>query len=108
VPPTCENNSGSAAKCRLHVAFHGCEQGVDKIHDLFIRSTGYNAWADANQIVVLYPQVIPWRRLVDPSDISANPKGCWDWWGYSGDDYLTRNGKQMQAVRKMLGRLLAR
>ena len=106
VPPACENDSGSGAKCRLHVAFHGCEQGVDKIHDLFFRNAGYNAWADANQVIVLYPQAIPWHRLADPSDISANPKGCWDWWGYSGDDYLGRNGKQMQAVRKMLGRVL--
>jgi hypothetical protein len=34
------------------------------------------------------------------------PKGCWDWWGYSGDDYLGQNGKQMRAVRGMTGRML--
>jgi hypothetical protein len=34
-----------------------------------------------------------------------NPKGCWDWWGYSAVDYATRNGPQMVAVRKMISRL---
>ena len=106
VPSACENGSGSAAQCRLHVAFHGCEQGVDKIHELFFRDAGYNAWADANHVIVLYPQAIPWLRLADPSQISGNPKGCWDWWGYSGDDYLSRNGKQMRAVREIIRRVL--
>jgi hypothetical protein len=106
VPATCENSSESGAKCRLHVAFHGCEQDVGKIHDLFFRDAGYNAWADTNHIIVLYPQATPWLRLADLSQISGNPKGCWDWWGYSGDDYLGRNGKQMRAVREMIGRVL--
>jgi poly(3-hydroxybutyrate) depolymerase len=106
VPPSCENGSNSGAVCRLHVAFHGCEQYVDKIHDLFFRDAGYNAWADANHIIVLYPQAAPWLRLADPSQITGNPKGCWDWWGYSGDDYLGQNGKQMRAVRGMIGRML--
>jgi hypothetical protein len=110
VPAACENASENAsesqAKCRLHVAFHGCEQYVDKIHDLFFRDAGYNAWADANHAIILYPQATPWLRLADPSQISGNPKGCWDWWGYSGDDYLGRNGKQMQAVRAMIARVL--
>lgn len=106
VPSGCENGAAGGAKCRLHVAFHGCEQGVDKIHDLFFRTAGYNAWADANRVIVLYPQANPWIRLADPSQITGNPKGCWDWWGYSGANYLTRNGKQMKAVRDMIGRVL--
>ena len=24
--------------------------------------------------------------LTDPSGLTANPDGCWDWWGYAGDD----------------------
>jgi hypothetical protein len=77
VPASCENDSNSGAVCRLHVAFHGCEQYVDKIHDLFFRDAGYNAWADADHIIVLYPQAAPWLRLADPSQITRNPKGCW-------------------------------
>src|SRR5262249_21469042 len=49
VPRECENDSASAARCRLHVAFHGCEQYAKKIGEAFVRETGYNAWADANQ-----------------------------------------------------------
>jgi poly(3-hydroxybutyrate) depolymerase len=107
VPRDCENESPSTVKCRLHVAFHGCEQYAAKIHETFVREAGYNAWADANHLVVLYPQATQWLRpLTDPAGSTANPKGCWDWWGYSGSAYLTRDGKQMKAVRAMIARLL--
>ncbi|MBD0273302.1 MAG: hypothetical protein ICV73_15415, partial [Acetobacteraceae bacterium] len=50
-----------AGGCRLHVAFHGCRQnvdarGADRVNDDFVRDAGYNRWAAANRIVVLYPQ----------------------------------------------------
>jgi poly(3-hydroxybutyrate) depolymerase len=107
VPPDCEDASPSAAKCGLHVAFHGCEEYVQKIGDTFVREAGYNAWADANHLIILYPQTAQWLRpLTDPVGFTANPKGCWDWWGYSGDDYLGRDGKQMKAVRAMIARVV--
>ncbi len=107
VPPECTNDSPSPAPCRLHVAFHGCEQYAAKIHDTFVREAGYNAWADANRLIILYPQATQWLRpLADPAGFTANPKGCWDWWGYSGTSYLTRDGTQMKAVRAMIARLL--
>src|SRR5207342_2164592 len=34
----------SAQPCRLHVAFHGCNQSTEKVHDLFIRDAAYNRW----------------------------------------------------------------
>ncbi len=88
--------------CRLHVAFHGCRQnadarGADRAHDDFIRDAGYNRWAAANRIAVLYPQT---------TEAAFNPNRCWDFWGYTGPDYLTRNGPQMRAVKAMLDRLL--
>ena len=84
-----------------------CEQYAAKIHELFAREAGYNAWADANNAIVLYPQATQWERpLADPTELSAHPQGCWDWWGYSGEDYLGRNGKQMRAVRAMIARML--
>jgi len=106
VPEACGNAAPSPATCRLHVAFHGCEQYVDRIHDLFVRDAGYNAWAEANHVIVLYPQATPWLQPSDPSQLSANPQGCWDWWGYSGADYYGRDGKQMRAVRAMVDRVL--
>ncbi len=92
VPKDC----AAGAPCRLHVAFHGCEQGVGFVGERFARLAGYNRWADDNRIVVLYPQVA--KSLAWP----LNPKGCWDWWGYSGADYAARSGAQLAAVRRML------
>jgi hypothetical protein len=106
VPKACENSSvsGYGTKCRLHVAFHGCQQYPGRIHNAFVREAGYNAWADASRVIVLYPQAKPWNVWAAP--LSGNPEGCFDWWGYSGNDYLGHNGKQMRAVREMIGRLL--
>ena len=43
VPKPCEIET-----CRVHVAFHGCEQGAAKIGDLYYTTTGYNELADTN------------------------------------------------------------
>ena len=99
VPNACRSN-----ECRLHVAFHGCRQNVDaqgqdRIHDDFIRDAGYNRWAAANMIVVLYPQA---------TAAAGNPRACWDFWGYSGDEWRTRDGVQMRAVNAMINQLLDR
>lgn len=67
------------------------------IHDDFVRDAGYNGWAAAGRTVVLYPQVTP---------STANPNGCWDYWGYTGDDYRVKNGPQMRAVRAMVDWML--
>jgi hypothetical protein len=106
VPADCLNGASSSESCRLHVAFHGCQQYEALIGDDFHWDAGYNRWAEANRIVVLYPQTTAWNRPSDPTGLSANPNGCWDWWGYSGADYYRRSGKQMQAVRAMIERLL--
>ena len=36
-----------------------------------------------------------------------NPHGCWDWWGFTGDGYATKQGVQIRAIREMVGRLAA-
>jgi len=97
VPAACQGGG-----CRLHVAFHGCRQNVDargpdRAHDDFVRDAGYNRWAAANSIVVLYPQA---------TASAPNPNRCWDFWGYTGPDYRTRRGPQMRAVKGMIDRLL--
>lgn len=90
-PPGCGADS---ADCRLHIALHGCRQGSEFIDDRFVTGAGLNEWAATNGIVVVYPQVA--KSL-------ANPQGCWDWWGYTGEDYDLRTGKQIAA----LGRIVA-
>jgi len=92
VPPDCRASQG----CLVHVIFHGCNQHREKVGDVFIKEAGFPAWADANRLVLLYPQV---------TTTTVNPQACWDWWGYTGRDYLTRNGPQIEAVRRMLDRL---
>lgn len=94
VPEAC----AKGAACTLHIAFHGCQQNAETIGDTFAREAGYNRWADAHDVVVLYPQT---RNSMIP----LNPKGCWDWWGYGGADYDTRDGAQMQAVAAMAAAL---
>jgi poly(3-hydroxybutyrate) depolymerase len=90
VPKAC----ASGKRCALHIAFHGCQQNADTVGETFVRDAGYDRWADAYGIVVLYPQT---RASMAP----LNPKGCWDWWGYSGEHYDTRDGVQMRAVAAM-------
>jgi poly(3-hydroxybutyrate) depolymerase len=92
----------------LHVAFHGCRQNVEAVYDDFVRDAGYNRWAAANRIIVLYPQSKPWFAppFLPGGDVLANPNGCWDFWGFSGIGYHGQSGKQMRAVKAMVDRLL--
>lgn len=94
IPKACESE-----RCRVHVAFHGCRQGADDVGERFVREAGYNRWAEANRLIVLYPQAIRRYWAV------YNPRGCWDWWGYSGASYASRDGLQLKAVRRMLAAL---
>ena len=102
VPRRCTRNA-----CPVHVVFHGCRQNVETIGEVFVRHTGYNRWADSNDLIVLYPQTIA-RFGWSPSRHAGfvfNPMGCWDWWGYDSPEYHTRAGPQIEAVRAMLERL---
>lgn len=120
VPKACEQ---AGAHCRLHVAFHGCEQGQSfkvgrqKFGLQFVKETGYNRWAETGHIVVLFPQVKPsdpkGRDLTDP--YRFNPKGCWDFWGYtekfaalnpSAPNFAKQSAPQMKAVKAMIDDLL--
>jgi poly(3-hydroxybutyrate) depolymerase len=95
--------------CKLHVALHGCKQGQSYLplrpvsgSDLyygttFVRNAGYNRWAERNNIVVLYPQAV--------SIPGKNPNGCWDWWGYTDENFANNKGVQMSAIRAMVGQL---
>lgn len=98
IPSSCDDG----ATCRVHIAFHGCRQQPARIGDRFYRFSGYNEWAEANKLIVLYPQATN-------SDLPPvyNPRGCWDWWGYDDPDYAKKRGRQMAAVKGMLDRLSA-
>lgn len=100
VPAACRNGTS----CRIHVVLHGCKQGAQVIGDKYYAQTGYNQLAEANDLIILYPQVQP------STSTPLNPQGCWDFWGYSSPnnptpDYFTRNAPQLRAIHKMIVRL---
>jgi poly(3-hydroxybutyrate) depolymerase len=78
--------------------FHGCRQGAATLGERFVSEAGYNRWADTNRLIVLYPQV-------GASWWPYNPRGCWDWWGYTGAQYATKDAPQIRAVLAMVERL---
>jgi poly(3-hydroxybutyrate) depolymerase len=90
VPQSCTTGT----TCRLHVVFHGCKQSTADIGQQYVRHTGYNRWADRNNIVVLYPQT---------NQTAIN--SCWDWWGYDNANYAKKSGPQIAAVKAMVDRL---
>ncbi|MBA2779784.1 poly(3-hydroxybutyrate) depolymerase [Billgrantia kenyensis] len=94
IPESCKTGG-----CNLTVALHGCGMTEEHIEDTFSRYSGLNAWAEANQRVVLYPQA---------TTSLANPQGCWDWWGFAESTWQldplhdTREGVQVRALIAMI------
>jgi len=102
--------------CSLHVVLHGCEQSTEVLGDTFYKKIGVNEWADANGIVVLYPQArsvdratldaaFPRRRF--QNSFAVNPHGCWNWWGYGYDErFALKDGVQIGAIHGMIKRVM--
>ena len=127
VPEACDPEKHPENVCRLHVFFHGCEQGIDtqpndrfgddwmldgtglwsvpypKIGDTIYKNVGVNEWADSNQMIVMYPQ---WIKTFSP----VNNKGCNDWWGYTdhvhNTNYDDKDAPQMKAIQLMIEKIL--
>jgi len=93
VPPAC---GGGAKSCALHLVLHGCAMSAVQVGTGFIEQSGYLPWAAANNIVLAFPQVVPGP---------ANPLACWDWWGYTGAEYLFRDGAQMTVLANWINEL---
>lgn len=92
VPTACQ----SGTTCSLHVVLHGCEQTEADIGTEFAENIGMNEYAEANNIIMLYPFVK--RSYSSPS----NPNGCWDWWGYTDANYANNKGVQMKFIRSLI------
>lgn len=92
IPQSC----ASGESCQLHVSFHGCKQNAASVGEAYVSNSGLNNYADSNNIVVLYPQTT--ASSINP----FNPNACWDWWGYTGADYATREGLQLKAVHQLV------
>lgn len=115
IPKQCKKE-----QCRIHIFFHGCQQGYSvvpkdakndnpkhdkppyrKIRKVLVENLGLNQIADANNIVVLYPQL---KKSTKP----FNPRSCYDFWGYVDNqeiNYATKKGAQLSIVMRMVERL---
>ena len=85
------------SSCKLHIALHGCQQTRDVIGDAFIEHTGIINVAEANDIVVVFPQA---------AKSSPNPEGCWDWWGFTGPNYARKTGVQNAMIHGIQTKLM--
>lgn len=116
IPDICRSDG----QCRVHVFFHGCQQGYSvlprdskiddsqfdhppykRIRRRLVDNLGLNEWADSHRLVILYPQL---KRTLKPN----NPRGCYDFWGFTSvtdDNYATKEGLQIRAVWKMVEQL---
>lgn len=97
VPENCQ----SGQQCDVHISFHGCNQNDEAIGDQYAMNAGFNAWAETNNLIILYPQT------KKSTFMPLNPQACWDWWGYTGEEYANKDGKQIQAVKAMLDNIPA-
>lgn len=95
VPAACADGSTT---CKLHVSFHGCVQDLASIGNQYAADTGFNGWAEANNIIVLYPYAVASQSL-------GNPNACWDWWGYTGTNYVYKAGAQMKFISDMISHM---
>jgi len=96
VPTAC---SKGATQCKLHLSFHGCSQNIDAVGDKYAQYGGFNAWAEENNIVVIYPNA-------DSNAMEGNANGCWDWWGYTDKNYAYQTGLQMQFVMNVIDKVM--
>ena len=87
-----ENAAGSTSRSTA-----ACE-GASIWARWYATLTGYNRWADTNDLIVLYPQAVT---------TPTNPNGCWDWFAYDDPAFYAQSGRQMAAVKAMLERVLA-
>lgn len=92
VPENCKESDS----CDIHISFHGCNQNAEAIGNEYAKNAGFNAWAQTNNLMVLYPQT------KKSTFMPLNPQACWDWWGYTGENYANKEGKQMQAVMTLV------
>jgi len=92
VPSACATQPNS---CKMHINYHGCGgDGTAVPHH-----AGFNEWAEANDIIIIYPQAISGP---------GNPTGCWDWTGITGQYFDTKSGGQLKLVINMINSFITR
>ena len=89
----CQRSCRAGRGCRLHVHYHGCMKPGEP-RKRWSNSIQLNEYAEANGVVVLYPQ--------DKGDARSG-RGCWNWSAKRDDkNFDTREGVQLRTVVAML------
>ena len=60
---------------------------------MFIAHAGFSAWAEANDMIVVFPQK------------DATEETCWDGYGWGGPLWATKRGGQMAAVWRLISHI---
>lgn len=55
----------------------------------FVLDSGYIEYAEENDLMILFPQT--W---ITENNFPYNPNGCWDWFGWTGENYATNVGSE--------------
>lgn len=104
VPSACQMADST---CSLHVHFHGCDNEWEgKCGHQDVISSGFNEWAEASKIIVLYPQL-----AYIPLPCGIPDCSCWDYGPGDGGSFPFFYGegkanKQLQLVANMAAALL--
>lgn len=92
LPKGCEGSGLN--NCRIHVNYHGCINRDDYRRRLWVTSIDINEYAEANNIIVFYPQAAGTER---------SGVGCWNWAFTQDDpDFDTRDSVQLRTVMNIL------
>lgn len=91
VPQACLHKN-----CPGHIAFHGCLQSPEFVTQAFIEKSGYLQAAEKYNAIIFFPSVIKTPN---------NPNGCWDWWGYTGSNFDTKEAPQIRVLNKIIENL---
>jgi len=93
IPKQCEEQ-----RCHLHLNFHGCNEWPPHIAEQYILHSGFLPVAEANGIIVIFPLT---------TKVPKNMDGCWDFYSYTGPNFATKTGAQIQVIKRMLDKILS-
>lgn len=80
--------------------FHGC--GAKWFYPYEIAHLNFQGWADANDIVVVFPYLMGWADHNVSHITGQQRSGCYDGYGQTGANYALSTGSQMATVRRMI------
>ncbi len=103
VPKACSKNQ----KCRLHIVFQGCFMSYFYTGLQFVENTGYDLWADSNNIILVFPQTnidLTTHKAVS-NETFINSIACWDYFGLYDNMYNTKQGVQIKFIKSIIDRI---